>query len=189
MPRSHTVPLVLTPVRLSAGVLARLERRGLVRRLRPTRKIMMTRTATGAIEVLHRAPRHSGSHVLIGIGKRSTEPRLSCHDGGEEFILLNPTNLLFKQLYLIVALDRLPVFRKKCAAGKLTAADLLAIECVFNDPATCVFTMLPAAVHCEVTRPGPGQHPLFYVTEPAGLAQQRVTTPGYRISIAAPSGT
>jgi hypothetical protein len=117
------------------------------------------------------------------IDKRSTVVELNWHEDNEDLILLNPTGLRYKPLYFILALDRHPVFARKLAAGRLTARDFLALELPYNEPATCFFTVLKGAVHCEVTTAGPGQHPVFFVTEPSGLACRNLQLKDYTIVV------
>lgn len=180
--------IYLDPVPLSPRVLSSLERKKLVRRLLPTQKLLTTRARTGTIDTFYCSEKEHGSHKLIGIGKRATEIKLGHHPDNEEFLLINPTQRSFKPLYLVIALDKQAAFERKAAEGQLTARDLLAVECTFNDPRTCVFTLLKGTVHCEVTEPGRKQHPVFFVVEPSLLRSIRSATPGVRFAVRAKKG-
>jgi hypothetical protein len=171
-------PRLATPPRLAA-----LERRNLIRLLRPTRGTLATRTATGAVNRLYTAAPRYGSHMLLCVGKRTLHIRLTAHPDHEDFILLKPAGRAYKPLYLIVALAPRHVLERRARAGTLRAADFAALELMFNDPATCFFTLRAGTVHCEVTRPGPGQHPVFFVSEPSRLPGERIVLPGHTLRI------
>jgi hypothetical protein len=178
------IELFLKPVKATPAAFASLERRNLIRMLRPTPKILATRTKTGAVDVFHRSSPEHGGHMLLGIGKRATEIRLSAHPENEEFILINPLHRAFKPLYLVVSFDRQQTLERKIKNRTLVARDFAVLELRYNDPATCVFTMLKGTVHCEVTAPGRGMHPVFFVAEPSRMKSARITAPGYRLKIA-----
>lgn len=175
--------IALSPIKSSLPLFERLEQRGLIRTLAPTKKTLSTRTLTGAVDAFYTSAAPYGSHTLLCIGKRSTSVKLCSHPDNEEFILLNNTGLRYKPLYLIIALDKRPAFVKKLRAGTLCADDLVAVELAFNDPRTCVFCMLKDTVHCEITLPGPGQHPVFFVSEPSRLKSHKLTSKRYAFGI------
>lgn len=175
--------IVLTPKKATKAIFALLEKRKLVRLLRPTPKVLNTRTRTGAVDTFYASRPENGTHMLLAVGKRSTDIELSFHDDNEDLILLNAMNRKYKPLCMIIALDERKVFEKKARQGKLTAGDLVALELSFNDPAMCVFTVLAGTVHCEVTYPGPGQHPVFFVSEPDRLAMRYPALSGYVFSL------
>jgi hypothetical protein len=166
--------IYLTPVRSTPALLRSLEKLGLVRAISPTAKLLGTRTATGAVDTFYRTKPAYGTHKLIGVGKRSLAVKLCTHPENEDFILVNPTEKKYKPLFIIIARDKRGAFIKKARGGTLCAKDFFTVEWRFNDPKTCVFTMLKDTVHCEVTIPGPGQHPVFFVTEPSQLTSNYV---------------
>ncbi|MGA2091300.1 MAG: hypothetical protein ABSH12_07575 [Endomicrobiales bacterium] len=161
--------IFLKPVKITPTLLRALQRRGLIRALAPTNKILNTRTATGAVDTFYRTKSVYGTHKLIGIGKRSLKIKLCTHPACEDFIVINPTEIKYKPLYIIIARHKRAALEKKARSGKLSAKDFFTVEWEYNNPRTCVFTMLADTVHCEVTAPGPGQHPVFFVTEPSQL--------------------
>lgn len=176
--------ITLQPRKATPALFALLEKRKRVRLLRATARVLNTRTRTGAVDEFYTTQPSNGTHKLLAVGKRSTEIEFSFHSDNEDLILLNATGRPFKPLYLIVALDDRQTFERKARQGTLAAGDLAALELPFNDPRTCVFTVLAGTVHCEVTRPGAGQHPVFFVTEPSKLAMQYPALPGYRFALA-----
>jgi hypothetical protein len=168
----------------TAAALAALEKKGLIRLLKATAKVTNVRTGTGAVDVHYRSdPRHGG-HCLIGVGKRNTDIEFSWHPGNEDLILLKPGAGKFKRLFLVVSLLKGARFLKALEKGKLTAADFAAVELVFNDPRTMYFTVLKDTVHCEITDRGPGQHPVFFVSEPSKLKMNRIKTKKYIFCLA-----
>lgn len=164
----------LKTVKVTPDLMRDLEKRGLIRALAPTDKILNTRTETGAVDTFYQTKPAQGTHKMIGIGKRSLTVQLCTHPDNEDFIMINPTEKKYKPLYIIIARDKRAAFEKKARAGKLSAKDFFTVEWEYNNPKTCVFTMLKDTVHCEVTVPGPGQHPVFFITEPSQLMSNYV---------------
>lgn len=167
--------IVLTPRKITPSLLRMLARRGLVRPLLPTKKVLNTRTKTGAVDTCYRGRPAYGTHKVIAVGKRTLRVKLYTHPDNEDFLLINPTKKIYKPLYIVIARDKRPVFERKARAGILTPRDFFVGEWTFNDPRTCAFTMLRDTVHCEITVPGPGQHPVFFVTEPSHLPSNYVS--------------
>jgi hypothetical protein len=161
----------------------KLERHGLVRRLLPTRKALSTRTATGTVDKVYKSSPRSGVHGLYCVGKRATSIRLRYHKDNEEFLLVKPPAKRYKTMYLIVAWDRYTALQKKVRSGKVSAKDFVAIECVYNDPLTSFFSMNKYTVHDEVTCGGAGQHPIFFVTESAGLGSFSLQGERFRVNL------
>jgi hypothetical protein len=173
----------LTPVPTTPRLLRSLEKRGLIRTLTPTAKVLRPKKKSGAVDRFYASSSAWGGHTLLCIGKKSTEIKMTYHPDNEELILINGTGRRFKPLYLIVGLHKQNILEKKAARGALTARDFLAIELSFNDPRTSFFVMLKDTPHCEVTLPGRGMHPIFFVTEPAKMKCSRVSIPGYKLAI------
>lgn len=171
--------IVLKPVKVTPLLLADLEKRKLLRLLKPSRKIIETRTETGAVDTFYASSPAHGTHKLIGVGKRSTEINLSYHPDNEDFLLVNATGLRFKPLYLVIAYDKYAVFLRKMKSGRLSAADIVVLDMPYNDPRASFFTMLKGTVHCEVTSKGSGQHPVFFVAEPSRLKMNYVVSERY----------
>ena len=177
--------IVLKPVKASLKLFEELEEKKLIRLLRPTKKTVNTKTKTGAVSRIYVSSEKYGSHALICVGKRSADIRLSYHDDNEDFILLNPLGLKLKKLYLILSLLKKNKFLKKFYSQKLENKDLISVELKFNDPLLSFFTMLKGSVHCEITDNSKGQHPVFFVSEPSRLKDNKLTRSLYNIRLEA----
>ena len=176
--------IILKPVKASLKLFEELESKKLIRLLRPTQKTVNTRTKTGAVSRIYVSSEKYGSHLLMCVGKRTTDIRLSYHDDNEDFILLNPLNLKFKKLYLILSLLKKNKFLRKFYSKKLENKDLIAVELEFNNPLLSFFTMLKGSVHCEITDNSKGrQHPVFFVSEPSRLKDNKLTRSLYNIKL------
>lgn len=174
----------LKPVKATKKLFAQLEKRGLITTFRFTKGCLGCRTERGKVEQLYETSPRYGAQKLICVGKRDLEIKMSVHGDKEELLLLNTSGLKFKPLYLIIAMDKLKAFKAKARKGALGPGDVMAIELKYNDPATSVFMMNGGVPHCEVTLPGRGQHPVFFVTEPVKLSYAEIPTPGLRMELA-----
>ena len=85
---------------------------------------------------------------------------------------------------MVLSLLKKGAFLKALSGGTLSAKDLTAVKLCYNDPDTMIFTILKNTVHCEITDPGPGRHPVFFVTEPSRLAMNQIWPKNYRFDIA-----
>lgn len=159
-----------------------LEKRGLIRRLKPTRKITHSRRGEGCVDVVYSSSLRYGPHKLICVKPDSPFPVPNYHPDNEEFILLD-TRRGVRPLYMLIGLRGQAVLRRKAAQGKLSGADFVLLKMAFNRPGTCVFTMCRDTVHCEVVFPGKGEAPVFFVTEPRDLPLKKVCFPGYAFSL------
>jgi hypothetical protein len=177
------INLEIIPAKDPAAALKKLEAKGLIRLLRPTAKVVNTKTKTGAVDYFYRSePRHGG-HCLLAVGKRSTVPTFSYHPGNEDIILINPGRAKYKPLYLIVSYLKPEAFVKTFNKGALEQKDFEAVELEFNRPETAVFTMLKGTVHCEITTPGKGRHPVFFVSEPSRLRSTKIAKNKYAFNL------
>jgi hypothetical protein len=185
MKASVSKTLGLKPVDISPAILRRLEKAGLVRPWRATPGSLRVPRGGCVVDKVYATHPRYGGHKLICVGKDQAEIELSAHPDAEDFIMLDPGGHKFKPLYLIVGLGSPAQLSKKARAGALSARDVLALRLRYNDPAVCAFTMLPHSPHCEVTAPGPGLAPVFFVTEPADFEMYAVPLPGHRLELAA----
>lgn len=167
----------------SQKLFSRLERKKLIRVIKPSAKVINTRTKTGAVDYFYRENAGCGGHCLLGVGKRNTEIEFSFHPGNEDLILLKPRRGKYKALYFVLSLLKKDKFIKALGKGALTQKDFLAVELEYNNPETMFFTVLNNTVHCEVTAPGPGRHPVFFVTEPSKLRMNLINTEKYKFTI------
>jgi len=176
----------LEPKVIAPAVLRRLEKLGLVRVFRPTPRSLRVRKGGCVVDKVYSTAPRFGTHKLICVGKNQTRIGLTTHPDNEDLILINPGRYKFKPLYLIIGLDSPENLARKAVAGRLGGSDILALRLNYDDPETCAFTMLKNTPHCEVTLPGPGRAPVFFVTEPAGLKMASVSLPGCRFRILKP---
>lgn len=172
----------LKPIKANLKLFEELEKKKLIKLLRPSKAVIETKTKNGAISRFYTSKPEFGSHTLICVGKRTTDiKKLSWHDDNEDIILLNPIDLKFKKLYLIIALLKKRDFLKKFDSGSLSSKDLLAIELEFNNPKISFFTLLKNTVHCEITSKEEGQHPVFFVSEPSRLKDNKISMRNYNL--------
>jgi hypothetical protein len=175
--------IILKPVAANVELFKNLEKRKLIKLLRPAGKTIETRTKTGAVSVFYKSRAEFGTHALMCVGKRTEDIRLSYHDDNEDFILINPARMKFKKLYLILSLLKKSAFLKKFLSGMLAPKDLIAVTLKFDNPELSFFTMLKGTVHCEVTDGSKGQHPVFFVSEPSRLKDNKLTRSLYDIKM------
>lgn len=154
-----------------------------MRIIKPTAKVLNTRTETGAVDYFYRESAAHGGHCLLGVGKRNTKIEFSYHPGNEDLILIKPAAKRYKALYFVMSLLKKDKFLKELKTNSLKQKDFLALELEYNNPDTMFFTVLKDTVHCEVTVQGPGQHPVFFVTEPSSLKMDTVYTDKYNFLI------
>ncbi|MCK9582551.1 MAG: hypothetical protein M0Q46_02860 [Endomicrobiales bacterium] len=173
--------LKLKPVKVSKKLLAMLEKRGLIITPTPSKKIMQN-PSRGGVEILYKTDTEYGTHKMIAVGKTDTNIMLTTHPDNEDVILINNTGKKFKPLYLIIAIHKQSEFEKRARARTLSPKDVLAIELEYNSQ-NCFFTVLKDVPHCEITKPGKGQYPVFFVTEPSDLKMDIVKCPQYSFEL------
>ena len=176
--------IVLNPVKATLKLFEDLEKRKLIKLIKPSKAALETKTKTGIASRVYVSKPEYGTHSLMCVGKRTRNIRLSWHDDNEDFILINPSNLKFKPLYLIISVLKKNLFLKKFYSGKLDGKDLLAVELEFNNPKLSFWTMLKHSVHCEITNNSKGRHPVFFVSEPSKLKDNEPAAKFYDIKVA-----
>lgn len=175
--------ITLQPRKLTKKILLDLEKRGLVVLLKPTPKIIDA-PEKDCVEPIYVSSPASGPHQLLCVRKNTTHIRLTTHSDNEELIFITSQGADVKPLYVVIAKHPLPTLREKAEKGTLAADDVLALEVAFNDPETIIFTILKETPHCEITVPGPGEAPVFYVTEPASMEMRYIDLPQIAFSLA-----
>lgn len=173
----------LEPVDITRGVIRRLEKLGLIRAFSATPRSLGVKEGRCVAEKIYATGPRFGTHKLICVGKNETRIVLTTHPDNEDFIVINPGGHKFKPLYLIIGLDNPKNLARKASIGRLSWRDIKALRLRYDDPGICAFTMLKNTPHCEVTLPGPGQAPVFFVTEPNDLKMATVTLPGCRFRL------
>jgi hypothetical protein len=168
--------ILLTPIMGTQKVLDMLEKKKLIRCLRPGSAWLRDKQG-GCRDIYRTAPKY-GAHKMIAVAKDTTEINLTTHPDNEDVILINNSGKNFKPLYLILATAPKKQFEIKAKNGKLSAKDVVAVELIYNS-STSVFTVLKDVPHCEVTVLGKGINPVFFVTEPADFEMDMVKQHGY----------
>jgi hypothetical protein len=175
--------ILLRPLKATPKLFKSLEKKGLIGTMSPTpRTAYLPKGADGAVDTIYRTSPKYGTHKLMAVGKNAAEISLTDHPDNEDFIIIDITSTKYKPLYFVIALSKKKEFEKKAKAGKITSKDVLAIELAYNGP-TSVFTLNKDVPHCEVTVPGKGKHPVFYVTEPSDFAMGYVNQYGLEFKI------
>jgi len=173
----------LKPVKITQKILNFLEKRKLIRTLRPTKKILeLKKKNTGGIDNLYVSSPKQGAHKLLCVVKDDININLSVHTDNEEVILINTEKVKFRPLILIIGLYKNKEFEKKAKNGNITKRDIVAVSLEYNK-STSVFTILKDTPHCEVTLPGKKAHPVFYVTEPSEMKMKYTNTNNYKFEL------
>jgi len=175
--------LKLKPVAVTQTIMAGLESRGLIRVFKPTARALRAKEGSCVVDKIYSTASRFGTHKLICVGKNETKITLTTHPDNVDFIIINPAKYKFKPLYLIIGLAKQKVLEKKARHRGMTKRDFLAICLKYNDPCTCVFTMLKNAPHYAVTLPGKGRGPAFFVTEPNNFKMACVDLHGYQLAL------
>lgn len=176
--------IFLKPVAVTPAILSRLERRGLIRTLKPTAKVLRYRDKRGTVDTIYSSAPRFGAHKLICIRLHDLNRiKLTSHGDNEEFIIIDGDSRAFKPLYLVMGLHKHAVLEKKAKNAALTERDFILLCMKYNDCRTSIFVMLKGTPHCEVSAPGRGNPPIFFVTEPSRLRINRLKLDGYRLAV------
>ncbi|HON56200.1 MAG TPA: hypothetical protein PLJ38_04205 [bacterium] len=150
----------------------KLEELGLIKLFKPTLNTLNLPLNKNAVEWLYTTDEQYGTHKLICVGINSTTIRLNYHPDNEDFILVNNSQYKFKNLYLIIGLEKQEILQQKINEETLADDDVIAIKMEFNNPLLSIFTMLKNTAHCEITTENSNlQNPVFFVSEPTNLKQ------------------
>ncbi len=177
--------LLLTPVRFTPAVAAMLERRKLIRLLKPTPKINACRKKGGMLDMVYASSPRFGSHALACIRCCWGNLGLNSHPDNEEFIFMHPQPGQFKPIYMVFGLQKHGQLQKKARAGRLSGKDFLAVEIPYNDPRLSIFTVFKDTLHCEFVPAGRKPSPIFYVTEPSRLPMRWFDSAGVGLVVKA----
>lgn len=174
----------LRPVNATGKILSRLERRGLIRKLRPTAKVLRHTGKGGLVDTIYSSPVEHGTHKLICVRSENTAKiALNSHPYHEEFIIINNNGFRLKPLCVIIGLYRHKDIERKAGQGTLSAGDFMMLRFKYNDHKTCVFTMLKDTPHCEISEPGKGRPSIFFVSEPTNLPMHHLDLGGYTFKV------
>jgi hypothetical protein len=172
----------LKPVMPNAKIINLLEKRNLIRTLKPAKRLLNIGRKPGAMQTIYTSCGEFGSHKLVGISLNSAKIKLNSHPDNEEFIIINSTRHKFRPLYIVVGLYKHELLETKALKGNLNNGDFIVLRLKYNDPKICVFTMLKNTPHCELTLPGKGRAPIFFVAEPSKLKMRRLKLKGYNFT-------
>lgn len=177
--------ITLRALEATKKILVRLEKKGLIRTLKPTPKILkLGSRKKGGVDTVYSSSPRFGSHKLICIRQDDfSKIALTYHDDNEEFLIINSTSLKFKPFCIVIGLHKRREFEGKAGNKSLSEKDIIVLKFRYNDPATSIFTMLKDTPHCQITKPGRGRPPIFFVTEPSALTGGSVRLPGYRLVV------
>lgn len=177
--------ILLRSVAVTEKILTRLEKKGLIRTLKPTPKILkLGARKKGGVDTIYSSAPEFGPHKLICVTKEdSREVALNFHPDNEEFIIINNTAIIYKPLYIVIGLRKCKEFKARAEKKILNKNDFIVLRMRYNDHKTCIFTMLKGTPHCEVVLPGKGGPPVFFVTEPANLGMTDLNLPGYELKL------
>lgn len=170
-------------VEITPEILSFLEKRNLVKTLKPSPEALRYKKRGCRVEKIYETSPRFGTHKLICVSLNSQEIKLSSHPDNEEFIILNTTAHTFKPLYLIIALHKHRILERKARNKNLSADDFIALRLRYNHPQTSIFTLLKDTVHCEITPAGKRTAPVFFVAEPSRLTINYANVSRYAFSL------
>jgi hypothetical protein len=174
----------LKPMNITGKILLRLEKKGLIRTLKPTAKILRRTAKNGLVDTIYSSPVEHGTHKLICVrSDNGGRIALNSHPHNEEFIVINNTGLKLKPVLMAIALSKYRDIERKARKGRLASKDFLLLRLKYNDHKTCVFTMLKDTPHCEMSEPGRGRPSIFFVSEPTNLPMRYLDMAGYTFAL------
>jgi len=160
--------LTLKPTAMTEEVMADLEARGLIIRLKPGAHTFPVEEGKGMGKDIYVSDAKYGPHKIISVVVNHTLfSAFGTHSDNEEFILLGGINE--RPLYLLVSYLSTAALEQKISDKTLSAEDFVCLHCKHNDPNLSFFTMLKDVPHGEAAGSGEGMPPSFYVTEPADI--------------------
>jgi hypothetical protein len=175
--------LQLRAQRATAALLDDMEAKGLLRRLKASPAALAVKEGDQLVEVVELARDGFGPWQMLAVAcNRTALDHLAAHSDIESWLYFSadPTS---KPLLYVVATCAADEFKKKAAAGTLAADDFIILEIRPNDPAAGFFTVPGGVLHDELTAPGPGVGPVFFVPESSRMTHVSVPLDGYAIEI------
>lgn len=171
--------------RATPALLADLQSRGLIRRLVPPPHAATVASEQQIVEQVELARVESGPwQMLVVACNRSRLTYLAAHSDIESWLFFaDPAS---KPLLYVVAAGPPEDFARKAGRGELTESDFVAVEFAPNDPSTSFFTVPAGVLHDELTYPGSGRAPVFFVPEPSRMTHTRVDLSHYDIRVKPP---
>ncbi len=175
--------ILLTPVRFTPAIAAKLARRRLIRLLDPTPKIRSCTRRYGMLDMVYVSQPRYGSHALACIRCCWGNLALNSHPDNEEFIFFHPSPGQFRPLYMIIGMHRHDAMEARARSGKLSARDFLALEMSYNHPRLSIFTMLAGTLHCEFVPASRKPAPVFFASEPDRLPMRHFNAGDLRLTV------
>ena len=174
--------LALEPVPMTPQLMAHLEELGLIIGLRPGGHDLAAQPGEILGESIYETADRYGPHKVIAVTVNRAElAAFGTHPDNEEFLLIgNPDS---QPMYL--ARGAVPAGRVRGESektGRLSGADVVVIECRYNDPEVSFFVMLADVPHGEAIVPVADKPaPSFYVTESRDLPLDVIDLRKYRL--------
>ena len=160
----------LEPAPMTPRLMAHLEELGLIIRLRPGgHGLAAQQGETLGVDLRERRPLRPAQ-----ADRRDREPRRvrRLRDPPRQRGVLLIGNPDSQPMYLAVALRLRAEFKEKVKTGRLSAADLVLIECRYNVPEVSFFVMLADVPHGEAIVPAAGKP-----SPPAAMSPNPTTCP------------
>jgi hypothetical protein len=175
--------LKLKPVKCTRKIMDDLEKKKLIKLLRPTKKVLRAPARKGVVDAFYKAGRKSGPHMLMCIGKSESKPEMSYHSECEEVLLIKQPEHKTKPLFLLIALEKYAKIKRKIDNNTLRSRDFMLIKLRYNDPEISFFTILKNTFHCELTSKTMGTSPYFFVTEPSLTVTEKIKMKKYKFAM------
>ncbi|HOW71471.1 MAG TPA: hypothetical protein PKY77_12780 [Phycisphaerae bacterium] len=177
--------ITLRAQKATPELMENLERRGLLRRLVPSEKARTVSENDQFVERVELAAEDTGPwQMLVVACNRTKLDHLAAHGDAESWLFFaDPAS---KPLLYVLGTCPAAEFQAKAAEGDLTAGDFFILELQPNDPETSYFTVPGGVLHDELTYPGPGLGPIFYVPEPSRMGHTRIPLDAYDFEILRP---
>jgi hypothetical protein len=164
-------------------LIAQMEAKGLLRRLKPSAAALAVKEGDQLVEVVELARDGFGPWQMLAVACNRTKlDHLAAHSDIESWLYFS-ADPASKPLLYVVATCPADEFRAKAAAGTLAADDFIALEIQPNDPEAGFFTVPGGVLHDELTYPGPGVGPVFFVPESSRMTHLSVPLDRYAIQI------
>lgn len=176
----------ITAVKATPKLMENMENNGLLRRLKPSKACLTVPEGEQVVERVELAGKGTGPWQMLAVAcNRVKLDHLAAHGDIESWLYWSaePSS---KPLLYVVATCPSNEFEKKANEGNLTSEDFIALELQPNDPETSYFTVPGGVFHDELTYPGPGVGPVFYVPEPSEMNHKSVPLTKYDIVIYKP---
>ena len=161
-------PIVLHPVDMNSVTMKSLEKDGLIHRIAPGADVAGAVDGTNLGRSIYESePRFGGHKLIVATIGATTLRYFGCHEDCEDVWLLGLDS--WKPMYFVFGRCLADEFKKKVAAGTLSADDMACVRVRYNDPEASFFAVNKYVPHGEFVVAGDGDNPSFYVTESTDL--------------------